>query len=71
VNSHVRQTGNTSDLIWDVETLISHISTIMTLEPGDLILTGTPEGVSEIQIGDQIAAELNGLVTLAVDVAKR
>ncbi len=71
VNSHVRQKGNTSDLIWDIETLISHISRIMTLEPGDLILTGTPEGVSEIQIGDQITADLDGLVTLSVKVTKR
>lgn len=68
VNMITRQKGRTNQLIWDVETLISYISTIMTLEPGDLILTGTPEGVSEIKIGDHITAELNGLVQLSVDV---
>lgn len=68
VNSKLRQQGNTSELIWDIETLISYISSIMTLEPGDLILTGTPEGVSEIQSGDRITAELTGLVYLTVNV---
>lgn len=68
VNSKLRQQGKTKNLIWNVETLISYISSIMTLEPGDLILTGTPEGVSEIMIGDQITAELTGLIHLSVDV---
>jgi 2-keto-4-pentenoate hydratase/2-oxohepta-3-ene-1,7-dioic acid hydratase in catechol pathway len=69
VNSQLRQQGNTNQLIWDVQTLISYISSIMTLEPGDLILTGTPEGVSEIQRGDCIAAELEEFVTLSVTVS--
>ena len=68
VNSTLRQQGNTSQMIWDIETLISYISSIMTLEAGDLILTGTPEGVSEIRVGDQIIAELTDLVTLKVTV---
>lgn len=68
VNSTVRQQGNTRDLIWDIETLISYISKIMTLQPGDLILTGTPEGVSEIKRGDQITAELDGFISLSVNV---
>ena len=68
VNSTIRQQGNTGDLIWDIETLISYISKIMTLQPGDLILTGTPEGVSEIKRGDQITAELDGFISLSVDV---
>ncbi len=68
VNKRVRQKGKTNNLIWTVETLVSYISTIMTLEPGDLILTGTPEGVSEIKRGDQIKAELTDFVTLFVDV---
>ncbi|MBS3778478.1 MAG: fumarylacetoacetate hydrolase family protein [Candidatus Thermoplasmatota archaeon] len=68
VNSKLRQQGETKNLIWNVKTLISYISSIMTLEPGDLILTGTPEGVSEIRIDDQITAELTGLINLSVDV---
>jgi 2-keto-4-pentenoate hydratase/2-oxohepta-3-ene-1,7-dioic acid hydratase in catechol pathway len=70
VNNRLRQKGKTNQLIWTVETLISYISTIMTLEPGDLILTGTPEGVSEIKRGDQIKAELTGFATLSVDVGE-
>jgi 2-keto-4-pentenoate hydratase/2-oxohepta-3-ene-1,7-dioic acid hydratase in catechol pathway len=70
VNSKIRQQGNTYQLIWDIGTLISYISHIMTLEPGDLILTGTPEGVSELQVGDKITAELTGLVSLSVDVTE-
>ncbi|HMA83112.1 MAG TPA: fumarylacetoacetate hydrolase family protein [Candidatus Thermoplasmatota archaeon] len=68
VNSTVRQQGNTRDLVWNIETLVSHISKIMTLEPGDLILTGTPEGVSEIKRGDQITAELDIFSSLSVTV---
>jgi 2-keto-4-pentenoate hydratase/2-oxohepta-3-ene-1,7-dioic acid hydratase in catechol pathway len=69
VNSVLRQQGNTSQMIWDFETLISYISSIMTLESGDLILTGTPEGVSEIQAKDKIKAELTGLIDLEVSVS--
>ena len=68
VNSELRQQGNTSEMIWDFETLISYISSIMTLESGDLILTGTPEGVSEIKVNDKIKAELTGLIDLEVSV---
>jgi len=70
VNEQLRQKGSTRDLIWNIETLISYISSIMTLEPGDLILTGTPQGVSEIKVGDKIFADLAGLVKLSVQVDK-
>ena len=70
VNSKLRQQGNTSQMIWDIETLISYISSIMTLESGDLILTGTPEGVSEIMVGDEITAELTGFIDLKVTVER-
>lgn len=68
VNSQLRQEGSTRNLIWNIETLISYISSIMSLEPGDLILTGTPEGVGELKNGDLVTAELTGLVSLSVDV---
>lgn len=58
VNNETRQSGNTRDMIFPVKTLISYLSTIFTLSPGDLIFTGTPEGVSPIKDGDTIKATL-------------
>lgn len=58
VNEEVRQHGNTCDMIFPVKTLISYLSTVFTLNPGDLIFTGTPEGVSPIKSGDRIKATL-------------
>jgi len=54
----VRQNGNTKDLIFKIPHLISYISHVMTLEPGDLILTGTPEGVGPVNAGQVISAGL-------------
>lgn len=59
VNGEVRQHGKTSHMIFSVDTLIAYLSTIFTLSPGDLIFTGTPEGVSPIMAGDSIVATLN------------
>ena len=58
VNGDVRQDGNTGDMIFSVDKLIAYLSTIFTLSPGDLIFTGTPEGVSKLQDGDTIRATL-------------
>lgn len=58
VNDAVRQDGNSLDMIFDVATLISYISTIFSLETGDLIFTGTPEGVSKLNNGDILALSL-------------
>jgi 2-keto-4-pentenoate hydratase/2-oxohepta-3-ene-1,7-dioic acid hydratase in catechol pathway len=70
VNGNVRQNGNTSDMIFTVEHLISYLSDCFTLYPGDLIFTGTPEGVSPIIGGDSIHAELeNGLSSLKAHVS--
>jgi len=68
VNGEQRQMDSTDQLIWSIPDLISFISSIMTLERGDLILTGTPKGVSEIKKGDLIKATMNDLCTLQVDV---
>lgn len=54
VNGDMKQEGNTSDMIFGVEELISYISSIMTLETGDLILTGTPVGGAPLEIGDSV-----------------
>lgn len=59
VNGERRQTGNTRDLLFNSYELISYVSKYMTLEPGDLIMTGTPKGASQIQRGDQIEAGLS------------
>ncbi len=64
VNGVVRQRGSTAAMIFDVATLISHISSIFTLEAGDLIFTGTPEGVAAVRPGDQIEAQLSGYAAI-------
>jgi 2-keto-4-pentenoate hydratase/2-oxohepta-3-ene-1,7-dioic acid hydratase in catechol pathway len=70
VNGNLRQYGNTSQLIFPVQSIISYISKIMTLEKGDLILTGTPEGVQSLKKGDCLEAELEGYCRLKVYVQK-
>jgi len=64
VNGELRQDGETSLMITPVAELISYLSGIFTLEPGDIILTGTPAGVSAIKSGDQLEAELVGLARI-------
>jgi len=68
INSVLRQKGNTRFLLWPIERIISDISSLMTLEPGDLILTGTPEGVGELHKGDILRAVLSNVVELSVNV---
>lgn len=69
VNGELRQNGNTSMMIYDVATLIHLMSGCFTLEPGDVILTGTPAGVGRIVSGDQIVAQIPGVAELNVTVA--
>jgi len=64
VNGEVRQRGNTRDLVFDVPDLIAHISQIMTLEPGDVIMTGTPAGVGPLHPGDVVEVEIEGIGVL-------
>ena len=61
VNGDVRQSGNTRDMIFSVPWLISYVSRYMTLETGDVLITGTPEGVSEIRPGDVVTARIEGV----------
>ncbi|PVF95942.1 hypothetical protein CPB86DRAFT_710215 [Serendipita vermifera] len=58
INGQFKQNGTTGDMIFRIPQLIEHVSSIMTLEEGDLLLTGTPEGVGAIQAGDRITAGL-------------
>ena len=64
VNGQVTQSGNTADMIFDVPFLIEYFSSFMTLQPGDLILTGTPDGVVDCQPGEVIVTEIEGLGAL-------
>ena len=64
VNGEVKQHGTTSDLIFDVATLLRHISAAMTLLPGDVIPTGTPAGVGPMKAGDAVEVSVEGIGTL-------
>ena len=64
VNGEVRQDGHTSDMLFGVPGLVAFISGVMTLEPGDVILTGTPPGVGPVQRGDLMEVEIEGIGVL-------
>lgn len=64
VNGDIRQESRTSEMVRGVPELVSWISTVMTLLPGDVILTGTPAGVSPIVAGDEVAVTIQGIGTL-------
>ncbi len=64
LNGEVKQKGNTADMAFPVSFLISYISEIMTLYPGDLIATGTPAGVSRMKHGDTVEVEVTGIGVL-------
>jgi 5-oxopent-3-ene-1,2,5-tricarboxylate decarboxylase/2-hydroxyhepta-2,4-diene-1,7-dioate isomerase len=61
VNGELKQQGNTRDLVDDIPSLIEYLSSFMTLLPGDLILTGTPEGVVNVEVGDEVVTEIDGI----------
>jgi 2-keto-4-pentenoate hydratase/2-oxohepta-3-ene-1,7-dioic acid hydratase in catechol pathway len=71
VNGVIKQDSSTSDLIFDVPTLIAFVSEYMTLEPGDVISTGTPSGVGNLNVGDRVEIELTGIGVLANPVIAR
>jgi len=68
VNGRTRQNASTGDMIFRIEKVIAFLSQIFTLERGDLIFTGTPEGVGEVKSGDTLVAELTSVGTLSVSV---
>jgi len=68
VNGETRQDGNTGLMIHPVSEIVGYISRIFTLEPGDVILTGTPAGVGPLRSGDRIVAEIPGVGSLRVSV---
>lgn len=69
VNGTLRQRADLADLIWDVPRLIAYASSVMTLLPGDVVTTGTPEGVGAVRDGDRIELDVTGLDRLAVAVS--
>ena len=64
LNGERRQHGNTGDMVFGVATLVSYISRIMTLLPGDVIATGTPSGIGPMQPGDVVEIKLEAIGSL-------
>ena len=64
VNGQMRQLASTRDMVFNIATLVAYITSVMTLEPGDLIFTGTPAGVGALRDGDQVEVEIEGLGAL-------
>lgn len=71
LNGVVKQSGNTSDMIFKVPNLVSYISSIMTLKPGDLIATGTPAGIEPMNSGDTIEVRIENIGNLKNSIVKR
>ena len=68
VNGEMRQMASTRDMVFSVKQLIAYISSVMTLEPGDLIFTGTPAGIGPLQDGDQVTVTVEGIGALTNSV---
>lgn len=68
VNGTVRQDADLADMIWPVAEHVSKLSFSMALEPGDLIMTGTPAGVAALEVGDVVTAEVAGIGTLSITI---
>lgn len=71
VNGEVRQDSRTSLFLHDIPTIIEYVSQVMTLLPGDVILTGTPEGVGPLEIGDEVSVTVEAIGTLTNRVVAR
>lgn len=69
VNGELRQMASTRDMVFSIRKLLAYASSVMTLEPGDLLLTGTPAGVSPLQDGDEVEVAVEGLGKLRNPVA--
>lgn len=69
VNEELRQDADIADLIWGVPALVSYISSVMTLHPGDIVSTGTPAGVGRITDGDTVVVEIDNVGRLEVTVS--
>ncbi len=70
VNGKIRQRANTGSMLFRIDHVIEYLSTVFTLEEGDLIFTGTPEGVGAVEAGDRMHAELESVGTLDIGVVR-
>ncbi|MEO8877992.1 MAG: fumarylacetoacetate hydrolase family protein [Polyangiaceae bacterium] len=70
VNGQTRQDGNTNQMVFSAADLIAYMSRMMTLEPGDLLVTGTPEGVGPLQDGDKLEVEIEKIGVLTCGVQR-
>ena len=71
LNGDLVQDGTTKDMVFDVPTLVAYVSSVMTLLPGDVILTGTPEGVGPMDVGDEVEVTVAGIGSLTSKVVSR
>lgn len=71
LDGQTRQDGTTADMVFDVETLVSYVSSAFTLLPGDVILTGTPAGVGLVEAGQRVEVEIEGIGTLSNTFVRR
>ena len=71
LNGDLKQDGTTKDMIFDVAALVAYVSSVMTLLPGDVILTGTPEGVGPMDVGDEVEVTIAGIGSLTNKVVSR
>ena len=71
VNGETRQSGRLEDMVWNPEEILAKARELWDVRPGDLIFTGTPEGVGPLQPGDRVEASIGGLQTLAFTVRPR
>jgi 2-keto-4-pentenoate hydratase/2-oxohepta-3-ene-1,7-dioic acid hydratase in catechol pathway len=69
VNGEERQRGSSADMVFSIPALLAYISRIMTLEPGDIVATGTPAGVGRLEPGDIVEVEVEGLSRVSNPVA--
>ncbi len=69
VNGELRQSGHTRDMVFGVPALLAYVTAVMTLEPGDILMTGTPSGVSPLQAGDIVTVSVSGIGALRNPVA--
>lgn len=70
VNGEIRQSSNTQNMIFRLDSVIAYLSSVFTLEPGDLIFTGTPEGVGPVYPGDHLHAQLQSVGEIRVEIVR-
>jgi 2-keto-4-pentenoate hydratase/2-oxohepta-3-ene-1,7-dioic acid hydratase in catechol pathway len=71
INGVEKQNGTTDKMIFDVAYVIHYVSQFMTLEPGDVVITGTPEGVGELHVGDVVEVEIDGIGILIAKIGEK